>query len=652
MDPSQEFVYIRTYTRWLDDKQRREISWENETVPRVMKFLKEERGMDVQAHIFRKIEKYMKSMDVLPSMRLVWAAGESAKRDNTTLYNCSAAKINSIESFSECLYILMCGTGFGYRVFQEDVDKLPVVPKITADGNGEYIIADDKAGWADSVKELLTCLYAGKDLDMNYRLIRLKGAKLKTGGGTASGPDPLRRLHDFIKEMMYAAQGRRLTTLEVSDIINMIAEIVVVGGVRRSSQICLSELDDVSMRDAKRYPFPPRRYMANFSAVYDKKPSATDFLTEWAALAASGSGERGILNLYAARKNAPRRRDAQQICVSNPCNEIMLRDMEFCNLTEVVIKDTDSLSDIMDKVHIATWLGCIQATFTKFPYLRPEWKENCEEERLLGVSLTGQMDNPSQLTEATLKGLRLKAYEVAKNASRVLGINIPAAITCVKPSGTVSQLVNSASGIHARYSPHYIRRYRISAQDPLYKMMKAQMIPFKIENNQTKQDWEKERMARKKGESPGMHCTIYEEGKEWSEDKVNTFVVEFPIKAPEGSVCRKDMTVIEQLEWYKMVQKNWCEHNASNTIYVKDEEWFEVGNWVYKNWDFSCGLSFLPYDGGKYKLAPYEEITKTEYEYRLEHFPDIDYSKLKDFEKDDETEGAAALACIGDKCEI
>lgn len=972
-DPSQEFVYIRTYARWRPELGRREISWENETVPRIMQFLRDERGMEVQGAVMNKIERAIKNMDVMPSMRLAWAAGEAAKRDNTTLYNCSFACINSIKSFAECLYILMCGTGYGYRVIPEDVEKLPVIPNITSDGNGQYIIPDTTEGWADSLKELMTCLYAGKDLEMDYSRIRPKGAKLKTKGGTASGPEPLRKLHEFVRQAFFSAQGRKLTTIEVSDICNTIAEVVVVGGVRRSSQIALTALDDESMRYAKQAPFPPRRYMANFSAIYEKKPSATDFLKEWAALAASGSGERGIFNLETARKKAPRRRDGRMIKGTNPCvtgdtrlltknglkridslintpievwngfewsevipritgenqqilkikfsdgrelkctpyhkfhistdykgsscvkeakdlilgdklikctypvvyggkegnlcdmytqgfysadgtkdrnhfniygeklelvkymnvsqignpsenyygtkreiykanfelksktwvpckytvnsrlawlaglfdgdgcelkeggcqiasidrdflhsvqsllmtlgvnsklvpanksgyrklpdqkgglkefycqevdrlcigaveiqelkslgmsckrlkfnkepqrnagrftkvtsieelgleefvycfnepnrnlgvfdgvitgqcGEISLMDREFCNLTEVVIKEGDSLDSVLEKVHTATWLGCIQSTFTKFPYLDPTWKENCEEERLLGVSLTGQMDNPHILCDTTLKELKRKAYEVAKNVARALGINIPVAITCVKPSGTVSQLVNSSSGIHARFAPYYIRRYRISAQDPLYRMMRAQHVPFLIENGQTKEDWEQEKKNRKRGGQPGQHCTIYEEGAEWSEDKVNTFVVEFPIKSPEGSICRKDMTVIEQLEWYKMVQANWCEHNASNTIYVKDEEWFEVGNWVYQNWEYVCGLSFLPYDGGKYRLPPYEEITMTEYEYRKEHFPDIDYSKLQQYEQDDQGEGAQTPACEGDKC--
>ena len=614
-----QFIYKRTYSRWLDEENRRE-DWP-ETIERFISFIISERT-DIPEKTINKIRKYMTEFAVMPSMRFLWAAGPAAKFDNTCIYNCSFAKINCVEAFAECLYVLMCGTGFGFSVEKEEVDKLPEVPEIkSGQGLAKLPIADSKAGWADSVKTLMNSLYEGQNVYFNYNEIRPEGARLATMGGRASGPQPLMKLHDFIRETMHNAQGRKLTTLEAHDICNQIAEIVVVGGVRRSSQISLSDLDDTEMRHAKEWPFPIKRAMANNSAIFREKPSAADFLVEWGALAKSGTGERGIFNLQAAQAKSPSRRYAPKIQGTNPCGEIMLRDMEFCNLSEVVVREDDDLDSLLDKVETATWLGVIQSSFTDFPYLRKEWKKNCDVEALLGVSLTGQMDNPSVLTSDALKALKSRVLRISRKASGLLGTKMPAATTCVKPSGTVSQLVDSASGVHPRYSQYYIRRYRISSRDPLFKMMRDKGIKATPEVGQ-------------------------------QEGNATTWVLEFPVKSPDNCITRKDVTALDQLKHYKNLQHNWCEHNASMTVYVRDDEWFEVGNWVYQNWDIINGVSFLPYDGGKYELAPYEEIDVHSYERLIKTLPLINYTDLSAYEMEDNTQGKAEYACIGDKCEI
>jgi|TARA_E500000305_G_scaffold111204_1_gene121976 ribonucleoside-triphosphate reductase len=614
-----EFIYKRTYSRWIEEENRRE-DWP-ETIERFISFIISERP-DIPEKTVNKIRKYMSEFAVMPSMRFLWAAGPAAKFDNTCIYNCSFAKINTVEAFAECLYILMCGTGFGFSVEKEEVDKLPVIPVIKSGRGLDTIpIFDSKAGWADSVKMLMNNLYDGQNIYFDYSLIRLEGARLNTMGGRASGPAPLIKLHDFIRETMHNAQGRKLTTLEAHDICNQIAEIVVVGGVRRSSQISLSDINDKDMRHAKEWPFPIKRAMANNSAIFREKPTAAEFLKEWAALALSGTGERGIFNLDAAQKKAPSRRYAPLIQGTNPCGEIMLRDMEFCNLSEVVVRAEDDLDTLLDKVETATWLGVIQSSFTYFPYLRDSWKKNCDVEALLGVSLTGQMDNPSVLTSDALKALKSRVLRISRKASTILGTKMPAATTCVKPSGTVSQLVDSASGVHPRYSQHYIRRYRISANDPLFRLMKDSGIKATPEVGQDK-------------------------------DTASTWVLEFPVKSPENCITRKDVTALDQLKHYKNLQHNWCEHNASMTVYVRDDEWFEVGNWVYQNWDIINGVSFLPYDGGHYKLAPYEEIDARTYERLIKKLPVINYTDLSQYENSDNTQGKAEYACVGDKCEI
>ncbi len=621
---ASEFVYTRTYSRWIDNVNRRE-TWE-ETVNRYINFIKEERGSAIPPKVLRKMQQKILNLEVMPSMRALWAAGDAARADNTCMYNCSYAQIDSPTSFAEALYILMCGTGDGYSVRKIHIDseQLPIIPTIDQFNKSIIVIEDSRTGWADSIKSLMDSLFIGKDIEFDYTLLRPKGARLITMGGRSSGPAPLITLHNFIRETFLIAQGRKLTTLECNDIRNQVADTVQVGGVRRSSQIAFSDLEDELMSTAKKWPFHPRRSMANHSSIHLQKPTAVDFLKEWALLAASGTGERGISNLEAGRLNSPKRRNSFLIEGSNPCHEILLRNKQFCNLSEVVIRSDDDLDTLLEKVETATWIGVIQSSFTYFPYLSKEWKENCEEERLLGVSLTGQMDNPELLTPDVLKALKQKAIKVAKHASNKMGINMPTAITCVKPSGTVSQLVDSSSGIHPRYANYYIRRYRISSIDPLFKLLKDQSFPFSPENGQ----------------------------ENLPEEQVNTWVVSFPIKSPKGSIIRSELTAINQLEWYKKIQTNWCEHNASMTVYVKDEEWFEVGNWVYKNWDIINGVSFLPYDGGKYKQAPYEEVTEEIYNQLVQKQQKIDYSLLSKFETDDNTEGAKSYNCTGDRCEI
>jgi len=616
-----EFIYKRTYSRWLEEEKRRE-EWP-ETVARFVNFLKLEKGKLVPDKTYRKIEKYLLDFAVMPSMRFLWTAGDAVKKDNTVIYNCSFAKINSVESFAECLHILMCGTGFGFSVKREETEQLPPIPDgiKSAQGKPRILIEDSREGWADSVKILMGGLYDGQNVYFDYSALRPEGARLKTMGGRSSGPQPLIKLHDFIREIMHNAQGRQLTTLECHDICNQIAEIVVSGGVRRSSQISLSDLGDKEMRHAKDWPFPIRRAMANNSAIYLEKPSAAQFLQEWGALAQSGTGERGIFNLSAAQERAPSRRYAPLIEGTNPCGEIMLRDKEFCNLTEVIIREEDTLDSLLDKVETATWLGVIQSTFDHFPYLRNKWAKNASVERLLGVSLSGQMDNPHLMHSECLKALKSRVLRISRKASTKLKINMAAATTCVKPSGTVSQLVDSASGVHTRWAEYYIRRYRISAGDPLFKMLKDAGVPCAPENGQTPKT-------------------------------ATTWVLDFPVKAPENCLTRKDISALEQLKHYKNLQLNWCEHNASMTVYVKEEEWFEVGNWVYQNWNIINGVSFLPYDNGHYEQAPYEEIDHYTYENLIKKFPTIDYSKLSKFELQDETDGSREYACTGDKCDI
>lgn len=654
--PASEFVYVRTYSRWLEEMGRRE-NWP-ETVQRYIDFINFNIGDKVPPKVLRKIQEGVLTFNVMPSMRFLWAAGKPAQEENVTIYNCSFAAVDRPECFAEALYILMCGTGYGFSVESKYVSKLPAVSKDIFPLEGFFVIEDSRKGWADSLKHQINSLFAGQDPQFDYNGLRQAGARLKTMGGRSSGPGPLAQLHSFIRDVFYKARGRKLTELECHDIMCEIAQIVVVGGVRRSSEISLSDLNSVEMRDAKSGNFPVRRYMSNNSAVYNSKPDIVTFLKEWTSLIASGSGERGIFNLGAAKAMAPKRRNAELLAGTNPCAEIQLRSNEFCNLSEVVARAEDDIGSMLEKIETATWMGVLQASFVNFPYLSEEWIKNCMEERLLGVSITGQFDAPHLFTEEALKAYKAKAIKVAKKASQVMGIPMPAAITCVKPSGTVSQLVDSASGLHPRFSKHYIRRYRISANDPLFRMIYAQGLPVSPENGQRKSDYVKAVRLYDAAEdkAAGMRaaksaCPIFD-NLGWTEDKVNTWVVSFPVAAPKNAITVEDQTALDQLEHYKKIQQNWCEHNASITVYVRPNEWLSVGDWVYKHWDIVNGISFLPYSDHVYEQAPYEAITKEQFDKLSKEFPVIDYSQLSQYEQDDNTEGAKSLACVGGSCDI
>ena len=556
-------------------------------------------------------------------------AGPAASRDNTAMYNCSYLAVKNIKSFDQAMFILLCGTGVGFSVERQYVKKLPDVPDKLFDSETTVVVKDSKEGWAKALRQVIALLYSGEIPKWDTSKVRPAGARLKTFGGRASGPAPLIDLFNFVTHTFKNAAGRKLSSIECHDIMCKIGEVVVVGGVRRSATISLSNLSDDRMRHAKSgswWENNPQRALANNSVSYTEKPDSISFMREWQALVESGSGERGIFNRQAAKVQAAKngRRDADQEFGTNPCSEIILRDSQFCNLTECVVRATDSLADLERKVKLATILGTIQSTYTNFPYLTKEWKDNTEEERLLGVSLTGIMDN--QLMTLKNSGLdktlgHLKDVAINTNIEWAGLLNIPvsAAITCVKPSGTVSQLVDSSSGIHARHSPYYIRTVRGDIKDPLTNFLKDKGIP-------------------------NQPCVMKPD---------TTVVFSFPQKAPVGAVVTADMTAIEQLEMWLMYQRNWCEHKPSVTINVRSHEWFEVGWFVYKHFDEMSGVSFLPYNEHTYQQAPYQECGKSDYTELLSLMPkNIDWSELSDYEKEDNTSGSQTMACSGDSCEI
>ena len=574
------------------------------------------------------LEQAILGLEVMPSMRSLMTAGPAAERDNTCMYNCSYLAVDDLKSFDEAMFILLCGTGVGFSVERQSISKLPEVPELF-ESETNIVVKDSKEGWAKSLRQLIALLYSGEVPTWDVSKVRPAGAPLKTFGGRASGPAPLVDLFNFTIATFRKASGRKLSSVECHDIMCKIGEVVVVGGVRRSAMISLSNLSDDRMRSAKSgawWENNPQRALANNSVSYTEKPDNLSFMKEWMALVESGSGERGIFNREASKKQAALngRRDPNYEFGTNPCSEIILRPSQFCNLTECVVRATDTIETLSEKVRLATILGTIQATFTKFPYLRKQWTDNTSEERLLGVSLTGIMDNPLMTLknnglEKTLE--HLKAIAVSTNAewAERLGIPVSAAITCVKPSGTVSQLVDSASGIHARHSKYYIRTVRGDNKDPLTQFMKDQGIPH--EPDVFKPD--------------------------------QTTVFSFPQKAPDGAVCTADMSAIEQLEMWLMYQRNWCEHKPSVTINVKGEEWLEVGAFVYKHFDEMSGVSFLPFNEHTYQQAPYQDCGKSDYEMLKSVMPKrIDWSKLSEYENEDNTSGSQTLACSGDSCEI
>jgi len=620
----QSFIHKSRYARWLDKEGRRE-TW-GETVARYMEHIVLPNAGS--SSYTREIEQAILSLDVMPSMRALMTAGPAMARDNTAGYNCSYLPVDDMKAFDEAMFILLCGTGVGFSVERQAVTKLPDIPELS-DSDTTIVVKDSKEGWAKSLRAVISLLYAGEIPKWDVSLVRPAGAKLKTFGGRASGSAPLVDLFNFVIKTFKDAQNRKLSSLECHDIMCKIGEVVVVGGVRRSAMISLSNLSDDRMRHAKSgawWENNKQRALANNSVSYTEKPDSLSFMREWMALVESGSGERGIFNRQASKVQAAKngRRDATYEFGTNPCSEIILRPMQFCNLTEVVVRATDSIGDLEKKVRMATILGTIQSSFTKFPYLRKIWQKNTEEERLLGVSMTGIMDNSRMTTknaglEKTLE--HLKSIAVITNAewAERLGIPVATAISCVKPSGTVSQLVNSSSGIHARHSPYYIRTVRGDNKDPLTQFMKDQKIPN--EPDVMKPD--------------------------------QTTVFSFPMKAPDGAIVTADMTAIEQLGMWLAYQRSWCEHKPSVTINVKNNEWLEVGAFVYKHFDEMSGVSFLPFDEHTYQQAPYQDCSKTDYKTLLSCMPDkINWEELSDYEKEDNTAGSQTLACSGDSCEI
>lgn len=619
----QSFIHISRYSRWLPEENRRE-TWK-ETVDRFIRNIVTPKHSGIASELRRAIL----NLDVMPSMRAMMTAGPALERDNTCAYNCSYLPVDSIYSFDEAMFILLCGTGVGFSVERQYINQLPEIPSELVEHGETIVVEDSKEGWAKALRQLITSLYDGGIPYWDTSQVRPAGAKLETFGGRASGPAPLIELFKFVVSTFKGAVGRKLNSVEAHDIMCKIGEVVVVGGVRRSAMISLSNLSDDRMRHAKSgqwWENNPQRALANNSVAYTEKPDAMSFLREWAALAESGSGERGIFNRRASKAQAVKnnRRDGNFEFGTNPCSEIILRPYQFCNLTEVVVRSTDDLDKLVYKVHLATILGTIQSTYTHFPYLRDIWRHNTEEERLLGVSLTGIMDNPLLTTKneglnKTLEYLRSVAVETNKEWAELLGIPQSTAITCVKPSGTVSQLVDSASGIHPRYSNYYIRTVRGDNKDPLTQFMIASGVSHEP-------------------------CVMKPD---------STTVFSFAMKAPDNSVVTKDLSAIDQLNTWLIYQRHWCEHKPSITVHVKPDEWMEVGAFVYKHFDEMSGVSFLPYNEHTYLQAPYQEITEEQYyELKKKEPTDLNWTWLSIYEKEDATRSSQTFACTGDSCEI
>jgi len=630
----QEFIHLSRYSRWLPEKSRRE-TWD-ETVARYFDFftehLKETVDFDLTKSLRDELEQAVLGLRVMPSMRCMMTAGEALKRENIAGYNCSYVAVDRPQAFDEILYVLMNGTGVGFSVERQYVNELPSIADEFHPTDTTITVADSKLGWAKALKELVGMLYIGQIPRWNLDKIRPAGAPLKTFGGRASGPEPLESLFNFTVTIFQNAAGRKLSSLEAHDIVCKIAEVVVVGGVRRSALISLSNLSDDRMRHAKSGQWwneNPQRSLANNSAAYSEKPDMGIFMDEWKALYDSKSGERGIFNresaVWMASKNGRRNTEDYEFG-TNPCSEIILRSKEFCNLSEVVVRTSDTRESLLEKVRLATILGTIQSTLVNFKYVSKAWQKNCEEERLLGVSLTGIMDckltngkGPHGSLGAILTDLRNVAIDTNKEFAKKLGINQSVAVTCVKPSGTVSQLTDSASGIHARHNPYYVRTVRGDKKDPLTKMMVDQGFPV---------------------EDDVMNPS-------------HTSVFSFPHKVDNGAVFRTDMTAIEQLELWKTYQEHWCEHKPSVTISVKENEWLVVGAWVYENFNYMSGVSFLPFSDHTYKQAPYQDCSKQEYEMLLDKMPKVvEWNKLSEYEETDNTIGSQELACAAGFCEI
>jgi len=623
-DPYSQFIYKRTYARWLEEESRRE-GW-NETVGRFMTFMEQKLQDALTLEEYYEIEESIMNLEVLPSMRLLWTAGKAADKNNASAYNCSYVVIDDIKRFSEALFLLASGVGVGFSCEKKFISNLPTVKDDKFSKPDVYVIEDSREGWSKALLYGMERWYNGYDVEFDYGNIRPFGSRLKTFGGRASGPDPLIRLMNFTKRSIRNASGRKLRPIEVHDIMCMIGSVIVSGGVRRSSLISLSDFDDDEMRMAKSGSFPEYRYMANNSAMYEEKPNYDEFHNEWTSLVESGTGERGIFNREAAYLKSPERRkkflDKERIG-TNPCGEIVLNNTQLCNLTNIIVRSYDDRRSLFRKAKLATILGTYQSTLTNFSYLSEEWKNTCEEERLLGVSLTGIYDNPDLVIDSNLLS-NLKNYIVKVNAeyAKKMGINPSTATTCVKPSGNSSQLVNCSSGLHPRYSKYYLRRVRVGAADPILDVLRVFDVPIYPENGS--------------GESP----TVY--------------VAEFPVASPVGAITRSDIDAITHLEHWKCFSDNYAEHTVSATIYVGKDEWDKVEHWVYDNFDKIVGLSFLTKedDSLKYDLAPYEEIDRDEYYYRINQIENLDMGLLRLFESSDFTSGAREYACTSGTCDI
>ena len=622
MNAYESFIHLSRYSRYLEAEGRRE-TWE-ETVDRLIGFWKKQVSNNVITDDeFQQLSTAVYNREVMPSMRAMWAAGDALAQNPFRGYNCSFAAVDHIRVFDEILYILMSGTGVGFSAEAQYVNKLPIINDTFSQSERTISIEDSAEGWAKALRKLIAELYLGNTHAWDFSKIRPEGARLKTMGGRASGPAPLQDLMSFVTATFKAAAGRKLRPIEVHDIVCKIAEVVVVGGVRRSALISLSDLGDPEVRDAKSgrwWETTAHRALANNSAAYEQKPSMAVFMDEWIALMKSGSGERGIFNRAGAKALAPERRNTDLLVGTNPCAEIQLRSGQLCNLSEVVCRVDDTEADLKRKIGLATILGTLQASLTEFKYVRKVWQRNCEEERLLGVSLTGIQDckilrNPDP---TMLERLKAYAQEVNIEYAKKLNINPATAITTIKPSGTVSQLVDSSSGIHGRFSPYYIRTVRQANNDPLTSFLKDAGVPN-----------EPDLMNPEK-----------------------TTIFSFPIKSPEGATLANEQTAIEQLENWLLFQKHWSEHSVSVTVYVKEHEWMEVGNWCYQNFDYITGVSFLPYAEHTYAQAPYQPCTKEEFDAAMAAMPKVDFLKLSEYESEDNTEGAQTLACTGGACEI
>lgn len=629
MDLYQQFIAKSRYARFMDSANRRE-TWP-ETVKRYLDFISAQllknNGYTIPEALYEELYNAILNLEVMPSMRAMMTAGKALDRDNTAGYNCAYLPVDDVKSFDEAMFILLCGTGVGFSVERQYVNKLPEVPELLYHSKTNIVVSDSKEGWAKSLRQLIALLYAGEIPTWDVSKVRKKGARLKTFGGRASGPEPLIELFDFVIAKFKGAVGRKLNSLECHDIMCKIGDVVVVGGVRRSAMISLSNLSDDRMRSAKSgswWDSEKQRQLANNSVCYTEKPEVGAFMREWMSLYDSKSGERGIFNREASKLKVESlgRRDANYEFGTNPCSEIILRPYQFCNLSEAVVRAEDTPQTLARKVRLASILGTFQSTLTKFPYLRKVWADNTKEERLLGVSLTGIMDNKAMATpgiELTglLQALRLEVVITNKQYAEILGIPQSAATTCVKPSGTVSQLVDAASGMHQRHSEYYERRVRGDLKDPITQFMMSQGVA-----------WEA--------------CVSKPE---------TTAIFSFPIKAPEGAILREDVSAIEHLKLWLTYQRSWCEHKPSITVSVKEHEWPSVGAFVWEHFDEMSGVSFLPYDGGSYKQAPYEEITKEKYDEMFAVTPkSINWGMM--IEEEDLTVGAQSLACTAGGCEI